>query len=87
MVDRHAARAADEAWSRAGVRIILQIALLLAWAMPVVAAMTVWTWLFDRRSGVINWLLTASGCPSRATTGSVDPLTLLRRRASSSWSG
>jgi N,N'-diacetylchitobiose transport system permease protein len=40
-----------------GVRITLQIALLLAWAMPVVAAMTVWIWLFDRRRGVVNYLL------------------------------
>ena len=43
------------------VRIIVQISLLLAWAMPVVAAMTVWNWLFDWRRGVINWLLTAAG--------------------------
>ena len=40
-------------------RLILQIALLLAWAMPVVAAMTVWIWLFDRRRGVVNYLLDA----------------------------
>ena len=38
-------------------RIILQIALLLAWSMPVVAAMTVWIWLFDRRRGAVNYLL------------------------------
>lgn len=38
-------------------RLILQIALLLAWSMPVVAAMTVWIWLFDRRRGVVNYLL------------------------------
>ena len=38
-------------------RLILQIALLLAWSMPVVAAMTVWIWLFDRRRGAINYLL------------------------------
>lgn len=38
-------------------RLILQVALLLAWAMPVVAAMTVWIWLFDRRRGVVNYLL------------------------------
>ena len=25
--------------------------------MPVVAAMTVWIWLFDRRRGVVNYLL------------------------------
>ncbi len=39
------------------VRIVLQVSLLLAWAMPVVAAMTVWIWLFDRRRGVVNYLL------------------------------
>lgn len=42
-------------------RIILQIALLLAWAMPAIAAMTVWIWLFDWRRGVINWGLTRLG--------------------------
>jgi len=41
------------------VRLILQVALLLAWSMPVVAAMTVWIWLFDRRRGVVNYLLDA----------------------------
>ncbi|MDT0156668.1 sugar ABC transporter permease [Microbacterium sp. ARD32] len=39
------------------LRLILQLALLLAWAMPVIAAMTVWIWLFDRRRGVINYLI------------------------------
>lgn len=41
----------------AAARLTLQISLLLAWAMPVVAAMTVWIWLFDRRRGVVNYLL------------------------------
>lgn len=41
----------------AAARLVLQISLLLAWAMPVVAAMTVWIWLFDRRRGVVNYLL------------------------------
>lgn len=39
------------------VRIVFQIALLVAWAMPVIAAMTVWIWLFDRRRGVVNYLI------------------------------
>ncbi len=43
------------------VRVTLQVSLLLAWAMPVVAAMTVWIWLFDRRRGVVNWLLERAG--------------------------
>lgn len=42
-------------------RIFLQITLLLAWAMPVVAAMTVWNWLFDWRRGVVNSLLVSMG--------------------------
>lgn len=42
-------------------RIILQVCLLLAWAMPVIAAMTVWQWLFDTSYGVINWVLVHLG--------------------------
>lgn len=45
----------------AAVRIIIQVCLLLAWAMPMVAAVTVFRWLFDYRSGVVNWLLTSIG--------------------------
>lgn len=41
-------------WSR----IALQVGLLLAWAMPIVAQMTVWNWLIDDRNGVFNYLLT-----------------------------
>jgi N,N'-diacetylchitobiose transport system permease protein len=43
------------------VRLLVQSGLLLAWAMPVVAALTVWQWLFDTQYGVINWLLTRLG--------------------------
>ena len=42
-------------------RLILQIAMLLAWAMPVIASMTVWIWLFDWRRGLVNWCLTQLG--------------------------
>jgi len=48
------------------VRIALQVSLLLAWAMPMVAAVTVWKWLFDWRTGVINWLLVRVGFDSFA---------------------
>ncbi|WP_166350230.1 carbohydrate ABC transporter permease [Phytoactinopolyspora limicola] len=44
-----------------GPRLILQITLLLAWAMPHLASLTVWQWLFDSQYGVINWLLTRLG--------------------------
>jgi N,N'-diacetylchitobiose transport system permease protein len=39
------------------IRLILQLGLLLAWAMPILASLTVWQWLFDTQYGVINWLL------------------------------
>ena len=44
---------AAPAWSR----LVLQTALLLAWAMPIVAQMTVWSWLIDPRNGVLNYSL------------------------------
>lgn len=43
------------------VRLFVQIAMLLAWAMPVVAAVTVWRWLFDYRRGAINYVLAQLG--------------------------
>jgi len=42
-------------------RLTLQISMLLAWAMPMVAAVTVWKWLFDWRTGVVNWLFVRLG--------------------------
>jgi len=45
-------------------RIILQVSLLLAWAMPVVAAMTVWIWIVDWRRGLLNWVLVHLGFES-----------------------
>ena len=41
-------------WSR----IVLQVAMLLAWSMPIVAQMTVANWLIDDRNGVVNYVLT-----------------------------
>lgn len=43
------------------VRLLAQTGLLLAWAMPVVASLTVWQWLFDTQYGVVNYVLTAMG--------------------------
>ena len=42
-------------------QITLQVALLVAWAMPVVAAMTVWIWIVDWRRGLLNWALVRLG--------------------------
>jgi N,N'-diacetylchitobiose transport system permease protein len=43
------------------VRLLVQTGLLLAWAMPVLAGLTIWQWLFDAQYGVINWTLTELG--------------------------
>ncbi|HEU4540833.1 MAG TPA: sugar ABC transporter permease [Jiangellaceae bacterium] len=43
----------------APIRLTLQIALLLAWAMPYLASLTVWQWLFDTEFGVVNYALTS----------------------------
>lgn len=56
------------------VRIILQISLLLAWATPVVAAMTIWNWIFDWRRGLVNWLLTGVGIPMQGHNWLAHPL-------------
>ncbi|MEV5241370.1 sugar ABC transporter permease [Streptomyces cinnamoneus] len=45
----------------AGLRLLLALGLVLAWAMPVVAATTVFQWLFDQRFGVVNHVLDALG--------------------------
>lgn len=43
------------------MRLVLSTALVLAWAMPVIAATTVFQWLFDARYGVVNWVLDKLG--------------------------
>ncbi|EWT02050.1 sugar ABC transporter permease [Intrasporangium oryzae NRRL B-24470] len=55
-------------------RIILQLALLLAWAMPVVASMTVWVWLVDWRRGLLNWLLVRLGVDAEGHNWLAEPL-------------
>jgi N,N'-diacetylchitobiose transport system permease protein len=56
------------------VRIIIQVSMLLAWAMPVVAAMTVWNWLIDWRRGVLNSVLTGMGFDFRGHNWLAEPL-------------
>jgi len=43
------------------VRLFVQAGLLIAWAMPVLASLTVFTWLFDTQYGVVNWVLEKLG--------------------------
>ncbi|MEU7191117.1 sugar ABC transporter permease [Streptomyces sp. NPDC045369] len=48
------------------MRLTLSVALVLTWAMPAIAATTVFQWLFDARYGVVNWVLDALGWHSMA---------------------
>lgn len=43
------------------VRVILQVALILAWATPVVATTTVFQWIFDQQYGILNKTLAKLG--------------------------
>jgi N,N'-diacetylchitobiose transport system permease protein len=42
-----------------GLRLLVSVGLLLAWAMPSLSATTVWGWVFDTQYGVVNNVLTA----------------------------
>jgi N,N'-diacetylchitobiose transport system permease protein len=55
-------------------RILVQCGLLLAWAMPVLASLTVWQWLFDAQYGLVNWLLTAGGLDYAGHSWLIRPL-------------
>ncbi len=57
-----------------GVRILVQTGLLLAWAMPIVAALTVWQWLFDTNYGVINYALTKLGLDFQGHSWLIEPM-------------
>ncbi|MDN3296978.1 sugar ABC transporter permease [Streptomyces ficellus] len=43
------------------MRLVLSLALMMAWAMPIVASVTVFRWLFDEQFGVVNWLMRTLG--------------------------
>ena len=57
-----------------GIRILVQTGMLLAWAMPIVASLTVWQWLFDTQYGVVNYLLTQIGLDYQGHSWLLDPL-------------
>ena len=43
------------------LRVAVMTGLVVVWAMPVIAATTVWQWLFQSRFGVVNWFLVRLG--------------------------
>ncbi|MFJ2092512.1 carbohydrate ABC transporter permease [Streptomyces sp. NPDC087901] len=48
------------------MRLVLMLGLVLAWAMPMIAATTVYQWLFAQRFGVVNYVLDSLGWHSMA---------------------
>lgn len=48
------------------VRIAIQICLVLAWAVPILAATTMFQWIFDQQYGILNKTLVALGFDSFA---------------------
>lgn len=40
-----------------GMRMLVSVGLLLAWAMPALTSVIVWGWMFDTQYGVINYLM------------------------------
>jgi N,N'-diacetylchitobiose transport system permease protein len=56
------------------VRLLVQTALLLAWATPVLAALTVWQWMFDAQYGVVNWVLVGLGADYAGHSWLLEPL-------------
>jgi N,N'-diacetylchitobiose transport system permease protein len=49
---------------RRGMRLALMSGLALAWATPIIAATTIFQWLFQSELGVVNWLLVSLGLDS-----------------------
>ena len=43
------------------MRLAVTVALLLAWSMPALTAIVIWSWMFDTQYGVVNYVLSAAG--------------------------
>jgi N,N'-diacetylchitobiose transport system permease protein len=56
------------------LRILVQCALLVAWAMPVIAVLTVFEWMFDAQYGVVNWVLERLGTDYAGHSWLLQPL-------------
>jgi N,N'-diacetylchitobiose transport system permease protein len=56
------------------MRLLVTVGLLLAWAMPALTAIVIWSWMFDSQYGVVNWLLSAAGLDYTGHSWLLDPL-------------
>ncbi len=57
-----------------GMRLLVTVGLLLAWAMPALTAIVIWGWMFDAEYGVVNYLLQAVGLGEGGHSWLLDPL-------------
>lgn len=55
-------------------RVLVTLAVLLPWAMPRVAAATVWKWMFNDRYGFVNWSLSSLGLDFDGYAWFISPL-------------
>ena len=56
------------------MRLLVTVGLLLAWAMPALTSIVIWSWMFDTQYGVVNWLLTHLGLDYAGHSWLIDPL-------------
>ena len=56
------------------MRLLVTVGLLLAWAMPALTAIVIWSWMFDSQYGVVNWLLTAAGLDYQGHSWLLEPV-------------
>jgi len=57
-----------------GMRLLVTVGLLLAWAMPALTSIVIWSWMFDAQYGVVNWLLTNAGLDYAGHSWLIEPL-------------
>jgi N,N'-diacetylchitobiose transport system permease protein len=56
------------------MRLLVTVGLLLAWAMPALTAIVIWSWMFDSQYGVVNWVLTQVGMDYGGHSWLLNPL-------------
>jgi N,N'-diacetylchitobiose transport system permease protein len=56
------------------MRLLVTVGLLMAWAMPALTAIVIWSWMFDSQYGVVNSLLTSLGLDYAGHSWLIDPL-------------
>lgn len=56
------------------MRGVTTVGLLLAWAMPALTSVVIWSWMFDTQYGVVNSMLTALGMDMLGHSWLIQPL-------------